>query len=384
MSAPWTPKQKAAYAALPAKAKAAARKSYGASNARRDRPPPPAPRPRAGVLETRRSAGASGNRTRGRGQAQDSRGPSVASVVRLAVDARENTHIPPSIAMSPYSVMTSRSSFIVNTSTVANTDTVVIFSPHGISTTAVAPYAGAFLGNHAATPVLGHLGSGGNVPGTTEFRLDDAVMGAYAATLQGNVANAALHSMTIGCVSYGNNNTCEGKITVGCCDQRINRARFATWNALAASLLNRKGFDTIPATKVLSDGGFTRHLSPVDIANWNEARPLMVAEVATGANIALDTMNQFICVLSATTAVVVQYEFTVWCEWRVTFTDPALSSMAIKRNPTPQAVWDKAMSMGADTSGTFSESAKHTPGGAGFLTKRAPPRRGWRPSLRSP
>jgi len=223
--------------------------------------------------------------------------------------------------------------------------TVGLFGPHTLSA-----MAGVNVFNSYVTPLAGITGVGTDVPMTTEIHYPDSLAAAYAsATLTSNVASAALHAMTIVINCNSNLLNVEGTVWLGSLNQRLARGRFATWNAAAASLINRREMVPNSALSVLQKP-IKLSTYPVDTIDWAAQRPLLLNTATLAENITMDSLSQLAVVFSPTTAAI-EYNVTVYTEWRMNFMDPALASTASQHPAAPMDFWSKVTSAGQATNG---------------------------------
>lgn len=255
------------------------------------------------------------------------------------VDATSNTHVPCPITLGPYTVVRGRVNLSIQTNT--NNSTVVLLGPHTVST--------AGLRDLTITPVVTISGVGTDVPGTTELLTPDNLISSYASSVAGNAANGNLHGLTVVLNCLSPTTTVQGQVYVGSLNQRINRSRFATWNAVADSLITRREVKPYSAYNVLSKP-LKYSVFPVDIVDWARQVPLVLQAAAPGDNITMDSLSQGVLIFPATAAVV-SYTITVYTEWRVNFSDAALASTATTRPASPMDMWNKVAAVGTDTGG---------------------------------
>jgi hypothetical protein len=264
----------------------------------------------------------------------------------LLVDASRAVHIPSPIPLGPYTIVRGRSTVQIATNN-AGQRTVLLVGPHTVAT----------IGSRDLTisPIVGVSGVGGGVPGTTETLFTDSVIGPYAATLSGNLANANLHGCTvvINCLSTAT--SAENQVYFGSLNQRINRSRFDFWNTIADTLVNRREVQPHSAYSLLS-APLKVSCYPVDIVDWAKQSPLVPAAAATGDNVTLDSLSQLVFVFPATTAVV-NYSITIYTEWRMNFVDAALASTAVTHKASKMDTWSTLAAMGSDTGG-FVQAAR--------------------------
>jgi len=264
----------------------------------------------------------------------------------LLVDASRATHIPSPIPLGPYTVVRGRSTIQIPTNA-AGQYSCLLVGPHTLAAT----------GSRDLTisPVVGVYGVGTAVPGTTEGIYGDSVIGPYAASLSGNLANANLHGCTvvINCLSTAT--SAENQVYFGSLNQRINRTRFVTWNDVAAALINRREVQPHSAYSLLSTP-LKVSCYPVDIVDWARQNPLVPASVTSGENVTMDSLSQLVFVFPPTTAVV-SYSITVYTEWRMNFVDAALSSTATTHKASKMDTWSQLAAMGSETAG-FVQAAK--------------------------
>lgn len=258
----------------------------------------------------------------------------------MMVDASRATHIPSPIPLGPYTVVRGRSTIQITTSALGQ-NTVLLLGPHTVAT----------IGSRDSTitPVVGVSGVGTNAPGTTETLYSDAIIGGYAASLAGNLANANLHGCTVVVNCLSTATTAENQVYFGSLNQRINRSRFTAWNDIAASLINRREVQPHSAYSLLANP-LKVSCYPVDIVDWARQSPLILAAVATGDNVTMDSLSQLVFVFPPTT-LALNYSITVYTEWRVNFVDAALASTALTHKATGMDLWSRIAAAGSDTAG---------------------------------
>lgn len=293
------------------------------------------------------------SKKKGEGKSRPSgQGVPTPATMKTVVDASLATHIPPPVPLGPYTVLRGRATINISSSALGQ-QTVLLLGPHTVAT----------IGSRdlTITPNLGVSGVGTNVPGTTETLYSDAMIGPYAASLAGNLANGNLHGLTmvLNCLSTATQ--AEGQVYVGSLNQRINRSRFPTWNDVANSLVNRREVQPHSAYNILSTP-LKVSCYPVDIVDWARQMPVVLQSGTTGENVTMDSLSQMVLVIPATTAVV-NYTLTVYTEWRVNFVDAALSSTAVSRPASRMDLWSQIAHVGNETSGFISRAESALAGG---------------------
>lgn len=258
----------------------------------------------------------------------------------MAVDATRPSHIPPPIPLGPYSVLHGRRTISLSTSTTGNT--VVLCGPHTVSSSG--------LRDIAISPIVAVSGVGTGVPGSApEDYFTDSLVGTYASTLTGNVANGNLHALTIVVNCLSPTTVVQGQVYVGSLNQRVNRSRYATYDDLANAMINRREIQPHSAYNILSSPvKFSCY--PVDIADWARQFPLVFQSNTLSENITMDSLSQLAVVLPPTTASV-SYSITIYTEWRINFVDPALASTATTKPASSMDIWSSIAAVGSETSG---------------------------------
>lgn len=258
----------------------------------------------------------------------------------MMVDASRAIHIPSPIPLGPYTVVRGRSTIQITTNA-SGQRTVLLLGPHTVAT----------IGSRDSTitPIVGVSGVGTDVPGTVETLYSDGIIGAYSATLAGNLANANLHGLTVVLNCLSTATSAENQVYFGSLNQRINRSRFTAWNDVASSLINRREIQPHSSYSLLANP-LKVSCYPVDIVDWARQSPLILAAAATGDNVTMDSLSQLAFVFPATT-VALNYSITVYTEWRVNFVDAALSSTAVTHKATGMDLWSKIAAVGSDTAG---------------------------------
>jgi len=271
----------------------------------------------------------------------------------MMVDASRAIHIPSPIPLGPYTIVRGRSTVQISTNN-AGQKTVLLVGPHTVGTTG--------LRDSIISPIVGVSGVGGGVPGTTETLYTDSVIGAYAASLTGNLANANLHGLTVTINCLSTATSAENQVYFGSLNQRINRSRFDFWNTIADTLVNRREVQPHSAYSLLSTP-LKVSCYPVDIVDWAKQSPLVLAAALTGDNVTMDSLSQLVFVFPPTTAVI-NYSITIYTEWRMNFTDAALASTAVTHRASKMDTWSALAAMGSDSAG-FVQSARTVMDGGG-------------------
>lgn len=250
------------------------------------------------------------------------------------LDARRLVHVPPAVPMGPYTVMRGRTVLTVNTSTSNNL--VFLIGPHRLTTV-----------DMAITPCISISGTGVNVPGTTESAQNDALLNNYAGTLASSTANAQLHAMTVVVQCTSTATTASGVMYSGALAQRVGRSNYATWNGVATALLARREVQSTSAYNTMTNPVVITAY-PVDMTEWSMQHPVLQTDlVTTSNNYSADTLSQ-IALVFPQTSTVVEYNLTIYTEWRVNFVDVVLASTSTKQTPTPVSWWNQAINvMGA-------------------------------------
>lgn len=254
------------------------------------------------------------------------------------LDARDLTHVPPSVPMGPYTVMRGRSVVTFTTPTTAATNLVFLIGPHRVASI-----------DNAITPLIGIYGSGVNVPGTTETNIPDTVVTNYAGNLQTSTANAQLHAVTVTIQCTSSATAASGVVYAGALTQRVGRSNYATWNGLANALTARREMTSSSAYNTM-----THPLSvsayPVDMTEWSMQYPVISTDANLANNYATDTLSQIALVFPNTSAAV-EYNLTIHTEWRVNFTDQVLSSTSVRHDPAKPDFWNSAIQMASSING---------------------------------
>lgn len=250
----------------------------------------------------------------------------------LGADASQKVHIPPPFPMGPYTVLRSRT--VIDMGSSALSHKVFLIGPH-FSTA---------IGQTNINDVICIDGIGGDVPGTTETYTTDVLMTSYANAAGSTMAQ--LHACTVVVACASSMTTAQGNVHMGVLNQRIRRSSFATYNALGISLKSRQEMRPYTGGALMTPAKVTTY--PVDVVDWAAQDALLSGESA-GTNVAKDTLGQIAIVFSPAT--VTYYTVTIYCEWRVNFTDTVLASTATKKAPTPNVMWDSIVRAGQATGG---------------------------------
>jgi len=263
----------------------------------------------------------------------------------LALDARKTVHIPPPLPMGPYTILRGRSVYSLTTGTVT-TNTVMLVGAHRVASV-----------DSCVTPLLATVGSGVNVPGTTETNVVDSLISTYGTgNLQSSVANAALHAVTVTVQCTNSATAANGVVYVGTLAQRIGRQNYATWNGVASALLSRREVSSFSAYNTMTNPVVVSSY-PIDMVEWSTQQPLIAVDANASNNYCGDTLAQIALVFPPTTTAV-DYNITIHTEWRVNFVDAALSSTSIKHEPTESGFWNKTINMASTLNG-FLDNAVH-------------------------
>lgn len=251
--------------------------------------------------------------------------PQGRSAIVHALDARILTHVPPPMPMGPYTVVRSRNVRTVTVNT-SGQNTVLLIGPHRLASV-----------DACVTPVIGILGVGTNVPGTTEDTITDVGISGYTGTIATSTANAQLHAVTVVVQATSSATQATGLVYVGSLAQRVGRQNYGTYNLLGSALINRRELSPFSAyssmTKPVEHSAY-----PVDLVEWSTQAPVLAASGTLSDNYSADTLSQIAVVWPATT-VAVDYNVSIFTEWRVNFTDSVLNSTAVRHAPTPQGLW---------------------------------------------
>lgn len=265
----------------------------------------------------------------------------TASQMRTIVEANNRTHVAPPIPLGPYTTVRGRVVIPITTN-ISGQTTCLLLGAH-------TEKANAGSRDLTISPTIGISGLGTGVPGTTETAYVDALIATYAATLAAGVSSAQLHSLTVHVNCTSNANTAEGLVYMGSVSQRMNRSRFASWNDVAGSAINRSEIQPLSSYNVLAKP-VKMSAFPVDMSDWCSQLPLVLSPGASGDNVTLDTLSQLVIVWPPTT-VVVSYSLTVYTEWRVNFVDAVLASTAVAHAATDMGIWSSISNAGSETAG---------------------------------
>lgn len=250
----------------------------------------------------------------------------------LGADASQKLHIPPPFPMGPYTVLRSR--HVIDMASSATAHKVYLIGPH-FSTLA---------NQDNINDVICISGEGGNAPGTAEDFHIDPLITSYANAAGSTMAQ--LHACTVVVATSSSMTTAQGNVHMGVLNQRIRRASQATYNALGQILKTRQEMRPYTGGALLTPAKVVTY--PVDCVEWGTQSALLTGE-SSGTNIAKDTLGQVAVVFSP--AVTTYYSITIYCEWRVNFTDVVLASTATKKQPSHNVVWDSIVNAGQATGG---------------------------------
>lgn len=253
-------------------------------------------------------------------------------ILVLGADASQKVHIPPPFPMGPYTVLRSRT--VIDMASSAISHKVYLIGPH-FSTAA---------SQANINDIICIDGIGGDVPGTTENYTQDVLINSYANTAGSTMAQ--LHACSVVVATASSMTTAQGNVHMGVLNQRIRRSSFATYNALGIGLKTRQEMRPYTGGALLTPAKVTTY--PVDVVDWAAQDALLSGESA-GTNVAKDTLGQIAIVFSP--AATTYYSVTIYCEWRVNFTDTVLASTATKKTPSPNVMWDSIVNAGQATGG---------------------------------
>lgn len=269
--------------------------------------------------------------------------PMGRSALVQALDARVLAHVPPSVPMGPYTVVRSRNVRTITTDT-TGASTVMLIGPHRLVSI-----------ESCITPIIAIIGTGANVPGTTEQTITDVGIQGYAGTILNSTANAQLHAITVVVQSTSSATAAQGLVYVGSLAQRVGRQNYATYNALASALINRRELSPFAAYSTMTKPA-EHSAYPVDMTEWSMQVPVHNVGATPGDNYHSDTLSQIAVVFPATT-VAVDYNVSIFTEWRVNFTDSVLNSTAVRHDPTPTGLWNKIVQNASALNGRISDLA---------------------------
>lgn len=250
----------------------------------------------------------------------------------MGADASQKLHIPPPFPMGPYTVLRSRT--VIDMGSSATSHKVYLIGPH-FSTA---------QGQDNINECICISGEGGNAPGTTEDYVVDPLITNYASTSGSTMAQ--LHACTVVVATASSMTSAQGNVHIGVLNQRIRRTSQTTWNLLGGVLKSRQEMRPYTGGALLTPAKVTTY--PVDAIDWGTQAALLTSESAA-TNIAKDTLGQIAIVFSP--AVTTYYSISIYCEWRVNFTDTVLASTATKKTPSHNLVWDSIVNAGQATGG---------------------------------
>lgn len=250
----------------------------------------------------------------------------------MGADASQKLHIPPPFPMGPYTVLRSRT--VIDTSSSATSHKVYLIGPHFNSNSS----------QQNINECICISGEGGNAPGSVEDYVVDPLMTNYASASGSTMAQ--LHACTVVVATASSMTSAQGNVHMGVLNQRIRRSSQATYNLLGTVLKTRQEMRPYTGGALLTPAKVTTY--PIDVVDWGSQAALLSAETA-GTNIAKDTLGQIVVVFSP--AVTTYYSISIYCEWRVNFTDTVLASTATKKPPSHNMVWDSIVNAGQATGG---------------------------------
>jgi hypothetical protein len=198
-------------------------------------------------------------------------------------------------------------------------------------------------------PYLAVVGRGTATPGaatdTFEVCSDLQAIGA------GN-AHVRLHAMTVTIQADAAPLSAIGRGYFGVMPGNINRAAFASWNALAATVVARVQAKQFTAYQTLGDHPPVCTTYPMDVTQWNMF-DLLESTPSSAANARqTDGLAPMAIVFQGQADYAVTYQITICAEWRVIFTlSDARSSLHEKHSTTPAPVVDQVVSHAANVAG---------------------------------
>jgi len=257
-------------------------------------------------------------------KAQGARSTPNAMMIRQALDARFQHHVPPPLCSGKYSVINTTSLLQVTTNT-AGQYIAWLFGPHRNNAVTVPNL----------TPLIGVGGVGTDSPTTTWGALYDPIVGGYVA----GAANVQLHKLTVTIMCTSTPLSASGSVTVGSFDGRVRRTGYAGWNDLAASFITRTGSQTFTAASVcINPIGILA--SPLDMAEWCTMSEFTTGPASAADNLATDTLSVPYVVFQPTSAAV-NYTISVHAQWRVVYASSQVELYSTMRDhgSVSQTVW---------------------------------------------
>jgi len=275
----------------------------------------------------------------------------MANTALIALDARHNTHIPPSNG-GIYTVVRGRLNYQLTTTTVA----------------AGGNYNVAIIGEYTNTTTAGSVtnllmvnGGGVGVPGSTagDALQTDPIVATTAGTCQ-----LRLHAVTLTLQCLGGGSTIpDGCAYVGTLRGRGRRnvANFATWNAMATTLIGRNELRVYSAYELLN--GLVQVSFPLDEKEWEGFGEYAAADTVTSGNNQLtDALAPIIIVLPASVATQT-YLAVVHTEWRVMYNmdNVVLASTHTQHGNARPGYWRGVSNFAANSAGAFMAPNGGTP-----------------------
>jgi len=167
-----------------------------------------------------------------------------------------------------------------------------------------------------------------------------------------------LHALTVTIQADASPLTAVGRGYFGVMPGNVNRAGFATWNALAATIVARVQAKQFTAYQTLGDHPPVCTTYPMDVTQWNMFDLLESSPVSAANARQTDGLAPMAIVLLGQDLSPVTYQVTICAEWRVIFTlTDARSSLHEKHPTTPAPVVDNVVRQAADAAGDSTISA---------------------------
>lgn len=259
----------------------------------------------------------------------------------LFLHPRLSTHhlTTPNLAATPYTVIRDKVVVPIVPSTTANISTVMLLGAwqSSLSTTSV-------------SPLYGMVGTGGNVPGTTESFIVPTLI---APTV---LARARLHRLSARICCTGGTTAGsaipDGKIYFGTLRGVIDRTGFASWNVLSNFLLGRN--ELVERTNYET---FTQPAHcvtcPNDFITWEQFG--LLGGAPTNAVIATPDLCTMAIVFPATVNTI-NIDVQIDAEWTLEYTlDPILQSTHRRHPGVAEEAWHQARGFVSDHGGQVME-----------------------------
>lgn len=259
------------------------------------------------------------------------------------LDARHLSHIPPHVPTPPYTVLRTRDTFPLVSPTTSGDRTVAL----------IGEFTDTSRGYPNVVPRLAVYGTGAAAPGTAA---DSFTSCADVAAIGAGNAHLRLHALTVTIQADAAALSATGRGYFGVMPGNINRAGFASWNAIAATIIARVQAKQFTAYQSLGEHPPTFMSYPMDATQWGTF-DLLEGAPAVAANTRQSDVLAPMAIVLMDSGTATTYQVTVCAEWRVIFTlTDARASLHEKHPTTPANHVDKVVTAASDASGDATSS----------------------------